>query len=53
MPLPIWAFFVTAILGLLSFPVLASGFFMLIFDRSLGTSFFLSDIFIAGQAWIE
>ncbi len=50
MPLPIWAFFVTAILGLLSFPVLVSGFFMLIFDRSLGTSFFLSDIFIAGQA---
>jgi cytochrome c oxidase subunit 1 len=50
MPLTIWAFFVTAILGLLSFPVLASGFFMLIFDRSLGTSFFLSDIFIGGQA---
>ena len=50
MPLPIWAFLVTAILGLLSFPVLASGFFMLIFDRSLGTSFFLSDIFIEGQA---
>jgi len=50
MPLTIWAFFVTAILGVLSFPVLASGFFMLIFDRSLGTSFFLSDIFIAGQA---
>ena len=50
MPLPIWAFLVTAILGVLSFPVLASGFFMLIFDRSLGTSFFLSDIFIAGQA---
>jgi cytochrome c oxidase subunit I len=50
MPLTIWAFFVTAILGILSFPVLASGFFMLIFDRSLGTSFFLSDIFIAGQA---
>jgi cytochrome c oxidase subunit I len=50
MPLTIWAFFVTAILGLLSFPVLASGFFMLIMDRSMGTSFFLSDIFIAGQA---
>lgn len=50
MPLTIWAFFVTAILGLLSFPVLASGFFMLIFDRSLGTSFFLSEIFIEGQA---
>ncbi len=50
MPLPIWAFFVTAVLGLLSFPVLASGFFMLIFDRSLGTSFFLNEIFIEGQA---
>ncbi len=50
MPLPIWAFFVTAILGLLSFPVLASGFFMLMMDRGLGTSFFLSDIFIEGQA---
>jgi cytochrome c oxidase subunit 1 len=50
MPLPIWAFFVTAILGLLSFPVLASGFFMLMFDRGLGTSFFLNEIFIQGQA---
>jgi cytochrome c oxidase subunit I len=50
MPLPIWAFLVTAILGLLSFPVLVSGFFMLMMDRGLGTSFFLSDIFIGGQA---
>jgi len=50
MPLPIWAFLVTAILGLLSFPVLASGFFMLMFDRGLGTSFFLSEIFIQGEA---
>ncbi len=50
MPLTIWAFFVTAILGLLSFPVLVSGFFMLICDRSLGTSFFLSEIFIEGAA---
>ncbi|MBT8234180.1 MAG: cytochrome c oxidase subunit I [Saprospiraceae bacterium] len=50
MPLPIWAFFVTAVLGLLSFPVLASGFFMLMFDRGLGTSFFLSEIFIQGEA---
>lgn len=50
MPLTIWAFLVTAILALLSFPVLASGFFLLLFDRGLGTSFFLSDIFINGQA---
>ncbi|MBK9960573.1 MAG: cbb3-type cytochrome c oxidase subunit I [Saprospiraceae bacterium] len=50
MPLTIWAFLVTAILGLLSFPVLFSGFLLLIFDRSLGTSFYISDIFINGAA---
>ncbi|WP_299760046.1 cbb3-type cytochrome c oxidase subunit I [uncultured Pontibacter sp.] len=50
MPLTIWAFFLTAILGLLAFPVLFSAALLLIFDRSFGTSFFLSDIFIAGQA---
>jgi cytochrome c oxidase subunit 1 len=49
MPLTIWAFLVTAILALLSFPVLASGFFMLTFDRVLGTSFFLNEIFVAGE----
>ncbi len=50
MPLTIWAFFVTAIIGLLSFPVLASAFFLVIFDRELGTSFFRSDIYIGGEA---
>ncbi len=50
MPLTIWAFLVTAIIGLLSFPVLVSGFFLLMFDRGLGTSFYLSDIFVQGQA---
>lgn len=50
MPLPIWAFFVTAILGLLSFPVLVSAFFLMMCDRTLGTSFYLSEIFIGGQA---
>ena len=50
LPLTIWAFFLTAILGLLSFPVLFSGALLLIFDRSFGTSFFLSDIYVAGQA---
>lgn len=50
LPLTIWAFFLTAILGLLAFPVLFSAALLLIFDRSFGTSFFLSDIFIAGQA---
>ncbi len=50
MPLPIWAFFITAIIGLLSFPVVASAFFLVMCDRELGTSFFLSEIFIGGEA---
>ncbi len=48
LPLTIWGLFFTAILGLLSFPVLLSGFILLIFDRNFGTSFYLSDIFISG-----
>ena len=50
MPLTIWALFFTAVVGLLSFPVLFAAAVLLIFDRTLGTSFFLSDIFIGGQA---
>lgn len=50
LPLTIWALLVTAIIGLLSFPVLLSAALLLLFDRSFGTSFYLSDIFIAGEA---
>ena len=50
LPLTIWAFFITAIIGVLSFPVLVAAAFLLVFDRSFGTSFYLSDIYIAGQA---
>ncbi|MBW8685886.1 cytochrome c oxidase subunit I [Chitinophaga rhizophila] len=50
MPLTIWSFFFTAILGVLSFPVLLSGFILLLFDRHAGTSFYLSDLFVAGKA---
>ncbi len=50
MPLTIWGLLVTAILGLLSFPVLLSSMILLMFDRHLGTSFYLSDIFVKGQA---
>ncbi|EPE9919682.1 cytochrome c oxidase subunit I [Flavobacterium psychrophilum] len=49
LPLTIWAFFVTAIIGIVSFPVLLSAALLLIMDRSFGTSFFLSDIFISGE----
>ncbi len=44
MPLTIWAFFITAVLGLLSFPVLLGAGLLLIFDRSFGTSFYLNEI---------
>jgi cytochrome c oxidase subunit 1 len=50
MPLTIWALLFTAVLGVLSFPVLLSGLVLLIFDRNFGTSFYLSEIFIGGKA---
>ena len=50
LPLTIWSLFITAILGVLSFPVLISCGLLLIFDRSFGTSFYLSDIIIGGEA---
>jgi len=49
MPLTIWAFFLTAILGILSFPVLVAGVVLLVFDRSFGTSFYLSDIVLGTE----
>ena len=48
LPLTIWALFFTAVLGVLSFPVLLSGLILLIFDRNFGTSFYLSDIYVNG-----
>ncbi len=50
LPLTIWSFFLTAVIGLLSFPVLLSAALLLIMDRSFGTSFYLSDIYIGGEA---
>ena len=49
MPLTVWALFFTAVLGVLSFPVLLSGAILLLFDRNLGTSFYLSDIVVNGK----
>ncbi len=49
LPLTIWAFFVTAIIGVISFPVLLAAGLLLLMDRSFGTSFFLSDIYIQGE----
>jgi cytochrome c oxidase subunit 1 len=49
LPLTIWAFFITAIIGVLSFPVLFSAALLLIMDRMAGTSFYLSDIIVGGE----
>src|SRR5881409_1616357 len=50
MPLVTWAQFTTAILMLLSFPVLFAAVVMLLFDRHLGTSFFVpSGLVVGGQ----
>ena len=50
LPLTVWGLLITAILGVLSFPVLLSCGLLLLFDRSFGTSFYLSDIIINGEA---
>jgi cytochrome c oxidase subunit 1 len=51
MPLTVWSYFISAIMGLLAFPPLTAAAIMLLFDRHFGTSFFLpSGMFIAGRA---
>ncbi|WP_053405681.1 cbb3-type cytochrome c oxidase subunit I [Persicobacter sp. CCB-QB2] len=50
LPLTIWSFFLTAIIGVLSFPVLLAAALLLIFDRGFGTAFYLSEIYIGGEA---
>jgi len=49
LPLIVWALWITALIGIVSFPVLLSAALLLIMDRSFGTSFFLSDIYLAGE----
>src|SRR5262245_13207961 len=51
MSMTLWAMFLVAILGLLSFPALTAGALMLLFDRHFGTSFFLpSGLVLSGTA---
>ncbi|MFN2384574.1 MAG: cbb3-type cytochrome c oxidase subunit I [Gemmatimonadota bacterium] len=41
LPLPVWALFITSILVLLAIPVLTGALILLLFDQTLGTTFFL------------
>jgi cytochrome c oxidase subunit 1 len=53
LPLTVWALFLTAVLGLLAFPVLLGGALLLVFDRGFGTSFYLSDIYLGSAGALE
>jgi len=53
MPLTIWGLFVTAVLMLLSFPVLFAAAIMLLFDRSAGTSFFVPSGLVIGNQLVQ
>ena len=48
LPLTCWAWFVTAILGLLAFGVLLSAGILLLLDRNLGTSFYVPLVVVNG-----
>jgi cytochrome c oxidase subunit 1 len=43
LPLSIWALFVTSVLVLLAIPVLSGALIMLLFDQTIGTSFFIRE----------
>ena len=49
MPLSVWGIFVATILGLLAFPALLVSAIMMLFDKLLGTSFFMPAIVSLGE----
>jgi cytochrome c oxidase subunit 1 len=49
MPLTVWSWFITAILGLLAFGVLLSAGILMLMDRNLGTSFYVPLVVVNGQ----
>jgi cytochrome c oxidase subunit 1 len=49
LPLTVWSWFITAILGLLAFGVLLSAGILLLLDRNMGTSFYVPLVVVNGQ----
>lgn len=50
MPLTIWGIFTATVLGLLAFPALLVSAIMMMFDKTLGTSFFMPAIVSLGES---
>ncbi|GGO84782.1 alternative cytochrome c oxidase subunit 1 [Marinobacterium nitratireducens] len=49
MPLTVWGIFMATVLALLAFPALFVSAVMMLFDRLLGTSFFMPEMVLLGQ----
>ncbi len=49
LPMTIWTLLLASVLALLTFPVLTAGAILLLFDRHLGTSFFMPTVYVAGK----
>jgi cytochrome c oxidase subunit 1 len=49
LPMTVWTMFISSILGLLAFPPLTAAAILLLFDRELGTSFFLPTGLVFGD----
>src|SRR5215469_14499862 len=50
LPLTVWGIFTATVMALLAFPALFVGCVMMLFDRSLGTSFFMPSLISSGEA---
>ncbi|USD39132.1 cbb3-type cytochrome c oxidase subunit I [Ferrimonas sp. SCSIO 43195] len=50
MPLTVWGIFIATIMALLAFPALFVSAVMMLFDKLLGTSFFMPELISLGQA---
>jgi len=53
LPLTQWSLLITAILGLLAFPVLLAAAILLVFDRTGGTSFFIPGTIVLNNQVVE
>ncbi|MCP4249679.1 MAG: cytochrome c oxidase subunit I, partial [bacterium] len=50
LPLTVWSYLLSTVLGVLAFPALTAGAIMLLFDRHAGTSFFLpAGLVVSGE----